>query len=82
MAVSLDNLIDLNLLSHYDSNLKSWVQDQIDNEAEFEVTTELPEEGVEGKLYFTNDNIYVYTAEEGYQPVGNSGSTSNTWNNF
>jgi hypothetical protein len=29
MAVALENLIDLNLLSHYDTKLKEWVKEQI-----------------------------------------------------
>lgn len=85
MAVALENLIDLNLLSHYDTKLKEWVKDQIKDSGNFEVMqrSELPEVGEEGKIYFVEDAILQYTAENGYQEIGGTGSPRKLeWHDF
>lgn len=76
MAVALENLIDLNLLSHYDTKLKEWVKSQIKDSGNFEVMqrSELPAVGEEDKIYFVEDAILQYTTENGYQEIGGTGS--------
>lgn len=85
MAVALENLIDLNLLSHYDTKLKEWVKDQIKDSGNFEVMqrSELPAVGEEDKIYFVEDAILQYTAENGYQEIGGTGSPQKLeWHDF
>lgn len=85
MAVALEKLIDLNLLSHYDIKLKEWVKEQIKNGGSIEVTqrSELPEVGEEDKIYFVEDAILQYTTENGYQEIGGTGSPQKLeWHNF
>lgn len=85
MAVALEKLIDLNLLSHYDTKLKEWVKDQIKDGGSIEVTqrSELPAEGEENKIYFVEDAILQYTAENGYQEIGGTGSPQKLeWHDF
>lgn len=85
MAVALENLIDLNLLSHYDIKLKEWVKEQIKNGGNIEVTqrSELPAVGEEGKIYFVEDAILQYTAANGYQKIGGTGSPQKIeWHDF
>lgn len=85
MAVALENLIDLNLLSHYDTKLKEWVKEQIKNGGSIEVTqrSKLPEVGEEDKIYFVEDAILQYTAANGYQKIGGTGSPQKIeWHDF
>lgn len=85
MAVALENLIDLNLLSHYDTKLKEWVKSQIKDSGNFEVMqrSELPAVGEEDKIYFVEDAILQYTAENGYQEIGGTGSPQKLeWHDF
>ena len=85
MAVALENLIDLKLLSHYDTKLKEWVKDQIKDSGNFEVMqrSELPAVGEENKIYFVEDAILQYTAENGYQEIGGTGSPQKLeWHDF
>lgn len=85
MAVALENLIDLNLLSHYDTKLKEWVKSQIKDSGNFEVIqrSELPEVGEEDKIYFVEDAILQYTTENGYQEIGGTGSPQKLeWHDF
>lgn len=85
MSVALEKLIDLNLLSHYDTKLKDWVKTQIDNATSAEITTraELSEVGEEGKIYFVEDAILIYTSEGLYQEIGGTGSPRTiTWKDF
>lgn len=85
MAVALENLIDLNLLSHYDTKLKEWVKGQIKKGGSIEVTqrSELPEVGEEGKIYFVEDAILQYTAANGYQKIGGTGNPQKIeWHDF
>ena len=85
MAVALEKLIDLNLLSHYDAKLKEWVKEQIKNGGSIEVTqrSELPEVGEEGKIYFVEDAILQYTTANGYQKIGGTGSPQKIeWHDF
>ena len=85
MAVALEKLIDLNLLSHYDTKLKEQVKEQIKNGGSIEVTQrfELPEVGEEGKIYFVEDAILQYTAANGYQKIGGTGSPQKIeWHDF
>lgn len=85
MAVALEKLIDLNLLSHYDAKLKEWVKEQIKNGGSIEVTqrSELPAVGEEGKIYFVEDAILQYTTANGYQKIGGTGSPQKIeWHDF
>lgn len=85
MAVALENLIDLNLLSHYDTKLKEWVKSQIKDSGNFEVIqrSELPAVGEEDKIYFVEDAILQYTTENGYQEIGGTGSPQKLeWHDF
>ena len=85
MAVALEKLIDLNLLSHYDIKLKEWAKEQIKNGGSIEVTqrSELPEVGEEDKIYFVEDAILQYTTENGYQEIGGTGSPQKLeWHDF
>ena len=85
MAVALENLIDLNLLSHYDTKLKEWVKDQIKDSGNFEVMqrSELPAVSEENKIYFVEDAILQYTTENGYQEIGGTGSPQKLeWHDF
>lgn len=85
MAVALENLIDLNLLSHYDTKLKEWVKSQIKDSGNFEVMqrSELPAVGEEDKIYFVEDAILQYTTENGYQEIGGTGSPRKLeWHDF
>lgn len=85
MAVALENLIDLSLLSHYDTKLKEWVKDQIKDSGNFEVMqrSELPAVGEENKIYFVEDAILQYTTENGYQEIGGTGSPQKLeWHDF
>lgn len=85
MAVALENLIDLNLLSHYDSKLKEWVKGQIAAGGQITVTSrsDLPAIGEENKIYFVEDAILQYTAANGYQKIGGTGSPQKIeWHNF
>lgn len=85
MAVALEKLIDLNLLSHYDTKLKEWVKEQIKNGGSIEVTqrSKLPDVGEEGKIYFVEDAILQYTTENGYQEIGGTGSPQKLeWHDF
>lgn len=79
MAVALDKLIDLNLLSHYDSNLKSWVEEQIAEGKGIETSGELPEQGEEGKVYITEDGIFIWSDGE-YKAVSSSAKLQ--WTKF
>lgn len=85
MAVALENLIDLNLLSHYDAKLKEWVKEQITAGSQIAVTSrsDLPAVGEENKIYFVEDAILQYTAESGYQKIGGTGSPQKIeWHDF
>lgn len=82
MAVALEKLIDLNLLSHYDTKIKEWIKEQIKDGGNFEVIkrSELPSVGEEGKIYFVEDAILQYTTENGYQEIG--GTQKLEWHDF
>lgn len=82
MAVALENLIDLNLLSHYDSKLKAWVEAQITAGGQIAVTSraDLPTKGEENKIYFVEDAILQYTAADGYKEIG--GTEPFCWKDF
>ena len=86
MAVALENLIDLNLLSHYDSKLKEWVKEQIAaGGSAIEVTSrsDLPAIGEENKIYFVEDAILQYTTETGYKEIGGTGASAKLqWHDF
>lgn len=54
MATNLENLIDLQLLTYYDENIKRWTAARIDktlNNIVFTTRSKLPVEGKEGILY-------------------------------
>lgn len=85
MAVALENLIDLNLLSHYDTKLKEWVKGQIAAGSQIAVTSrsDLPAVGEENKIYFVEDAILQYTAESGYKEIGGTGGSAKLqWHDF
>lgn len=85
MAVALENLIDLNLLSHYDTKLKEWVKEQIAAGGQIAVTSrsDLPAIGEENKIYFVEDAILQYTVESGYKEIGGTGGSAKLqWHDF
>lgn len=85
MAVALENLIDLNLLSHYDTKLKEWVKEQIAASSQIAVTSrsDLPAVGEENKIYFVEDAILQYTVESGYKEIGGTGGSAKLqWHDF
>lgn len=72
-TISIQDLIDINLLGYYDGKIKDWVADQIESSesgaANITITTteNLPETGEEGKLYITEDAILVWDADDTIQ---------------
>ena len=58
MGVSLQNLIDLNLLTRYDKNLKEWVSGQLSIAPTPE--GKLPETGVENTIYVSGTSLYLW----------------------
>ena len=85
MAVALENLIDLNLLSHYDNKLKEWVKEQIAAGGQIAVTnrSDLPAIGEKNKIYFVEDAILQYTTETGYKEISGTGSSAKLqWHDF
>lgn len=86
MAITLENLIDLPLLTYYDENLKNWVAGRIDktlNNTAFVNTSDLPVEGKSGVLYITETSIKYWNGER-YVDVGNPQETSDAtvWGKF
>lgn len=61
MAVNLEKLIDLDLLTLYDSNMKNWVNKQITSM--IHVSEGLPEVGTEGTLYIKDTSIFLWNDE-------------------
>lgn len=87
MAITLENLIDLPLLTYYDENLKRWVVNRIDKTAKdtsFVSSSNLPVEGKTGMLYVTEDSIKYWDGQK-YVQVGSAPSSSGDlglWGNF
>lgn len=84
MAINLEKLIDLDLLSYYDENLKKWIASTTGSNSTKFVTGDenLPEKGEVGVLYITKDTIKYWDGEE-YVDVGaGSGGESNSWGTF
>lgn len=86
MAITLENLIDLPLLTYYDENLKKWVASRIDktlNNTTFVNTADLPVEGKSGILYITENSIKYWNGDR-YVDVGNPQETSEAtvWGKF
>lgn len=86
MAITLENLIDLDLLTYYDENLKKWVAGRIDktlDNIEFTITADLPVEGKAGVLYVTESSIKYWNGAR-YVDVGNPQATSDAtiWGHF
>lgn len=74
MAISLENLIDLPLLTYYDENIKKWVASRIDKtitNTQFVDTADLPVEGKTGVLYITENSIKYWDGEK-YVDVSSS----------
>lgn len=86
MAIDLENLIDLPLLTYYDENIKKWVANRITKETKdtiFTTKNDLPVEGKKGVLYVTEESIFIWNGVK-YVDVGNPASTSNAtlWGTF
>ena len=62
MAVNLEKLIDLDLLTLYDSNMKNWVNKQITSTVHVS-GDELPTVGTEGTLYIKETSIFLWDDE-------------------
>ncbi len=78
MAVDLTQLIDFNLLKRYDTNLKVWVQEAINNAGELVFVAEigdLPVIGNGNTLYIVGTELYSW---DGAQYVKLSGGASST----
>ena len=89
MAISLENLIDLNLLTYYDENIKKYIANKIVNSegaTQFLKDSELPAEGKEDVLYVTEDGIKVWDpVAKQYADIssgGNAGESAGTWDSF
>lgn len=86
MAVILENLIDLSLLTNYDENIKKWIVNRINNtvsNTNFTTSDNLPVEGKEGVLYITESSIKRWNGVR-YVDIGNPPevSESTTWSTF
>lgn len=86
MAISLENLIDLDLLKYYDENLKRWVVNRINKattDTIFTTKNNLPIEGEKNILYVTEESIFIWNGIR-YVDVGNPKATSNStlWGQF
>lgn len=78
MAVNLEKLIDLDLLTLYDSNMKNWVNKQITSMVHVS-GGELPTVGAEGTLYIKGTSIFLWDDEaQDYQEF--TGETN--WEKF
>ena len=62
MAVNLEKLIDLDLLTLYDSNMKKWVNKQITSMVHTS-GGELPAVGTEGTLYIKETSMFLWNDE-------------------
>lgn len=62
MAIDFENLIDINLLSYYDANIKNFILEQINNSKNliFISKTNLPNEGQINILYVTEEGLYLW----------------------
>lgn len=82
MAISLENLIDLDLLTYYDEQIKKYIATKTTN-VKFMSVKELPDEGKEDVLYVTDEGIKTWNPEtKEYEDIsGESGGTSN-WGSF
>lgn len=86
MAITLENLIDLDLLTYYDEQVKKWIADRVANatkETVFTTKNSLPVEGQKGILYVTEESIFIWNGIK-YVDVGNPESTNNAtlWGTF
>lgn len=86
MAMNLENLIDLPLLTYYDEKIKKWVAGRIDktiNNTNFVDTSDLPVEGKEGVLYVTENSILIWDGEK-YKEISSPQETSDAtiWGSF
>jgi len=85
MAISLENLIDLNLLTYYDGQIKNYISNKIagvSGSANFSSVTELPAEGKEDVLYVTDEGFKVWDPiAKKYTDLPNSGDLQ-TWDTF
>lgn len=87
MAITLENLIDLNLLTYYDENIKKYIANKIVNSegtARFMDVADLPVEGKENVLYVTEEGIKVWDpVAKKYKDVSRTGSSENqTWDTY
>ena len=79
MAIIIDNIIDKDLLSYYDENLKKWVAKS--SSIKFVTNDELSKPGESGILYITKDSIKYWDAEQGnYTDI--STGRAGTWGRF
>lgn len=86
MAMNLENLIDLPLLTYYDEQIKKWCANRIVKETQetvFTTKNDLPVEGKEGMLYVTEESIFVWNGTR-WVEVGNPKATSEAtvWGTF
>lgn len=85
MAISLENLIDLNLLSFYDEQIKKYITDKIagvSGSADFVSVADLPAEGKEDVLYVTDEGIKVWDPVSKEYTDLTSSADSQTWDTF
>lgn len=78
MALKLENLIDLNLLSRYDENIKKYIAGEIAKIGEniiFTTKSELPITGKKNILYVTEDSVLVWTGNK-YTDMSNPEPTT------
>lgn len=60
MAISLENLINLPLLTYYDENIKRWILSNATNNIIFTAKNDLPAKGEQNVLYVTEESIFTW----------------------
>lgn len=86
MAITLENLIDLDLLTYYDENLKKYIVTKIDktlNNTQFTTRNNLPVEGKEDVIYIVEDSILYWNGDR-FVTIGNNPTSveATTWGKF
>lgn len=78
-AIDFDNLIDINLLSYYDTRIKAYILEQINNSNEvvFIAKDKLPTKGEINVLYVTEEGLYLWDTEKYTQISNGQGGESN-----
>lgn len=87
MAITLENLIDLNLLTYYDEQIKKYIAGKVANisgSTSFMSVADLPAEGKEDVLYVTDEGIKVWDpVTKKYTDIpGSSSEGTSSWGDW